>query len=128
MARPNPAARQQTDTAPALRTRRDVLRAMSASGALAAVLLAGPANAAGVPLLRISFGKRFVYRFTTRGQRACKACRLHHRYVVGATEKELERSRAHPGCNCRILTQVVTATEFARMFPAGHGVIDLRRG
>lgn len=68
-----------------------------------------------------------LYRFTTRGRHACRACSVHHRYVVGASARALNAKRAHPGCNCPIEVQIVTIGEFTRLFPTGSGTVDLRK-
>ena len=110
-------------------SRRGVLKALGATGAAAAAFLAGTARsrAQTLPTVRVRAAQRFVYRLTTRGRRACKACKIHHRYVIGATPSALDDRRAHPGCNCPIVRQIVTAGEFGRLFPKGSGTVDLRR-
>lgn len=108
-------------------SRRSVLRTLAATGAVAAFLVGGPSPASALPALRVAAGLKVVYRLKTRGHRACRACRIHHRYVVGATLRALEGARAHPGCNCPIVRQVITIGEHAVLFPMGRGVADLRK-
>lgn len=106
-----------------------MLKTLGAAGAAAAAFVAGtaPTRAQTLPTIRVRGAQRFVYRLTTRGRRACKACKIHHRYVIGATASALDDRRAHPGCNCPIVRQIVTTGEFARLFPQGSGTVDLRR-
>jgi hypothetical protein len=125
----NPARESSETAAMPSASRRSVLRAaLGAMGAGAALVVgAGASHARGLPSLRVSSPLRIVYRFSTRGRRACKACRIHHRYVVGASLRALDEGRAHPGCNCPILRQVIPVGEFAKLFPEGRGVADLRK-
>ncbi|HZR84634.1 MAG TPA: hypothetical protein VFD92_26305 [Candidatus Binatia bacterium] len=111
-------------------SRRSLLRALGTGGAAAAALVAaGPARAATrLPLVHPPVStQKIVYRFTTRKRRACKACRVHHRYVVASTVQALDNDRAHPGCNCPIIRQRITIGEFTRLFPTGGGIVDLRK-
>jgi hypothetical protein len=112
-------------------TRRQLLVSLgSASAAAAAALISGPAQAVssgGLPSLLVPRLQRPVYRFTTRKRHACHACRTHHRFVVGASAQALNAKRAHKGCNCPVTIQIVPAGEFAKLFPTGSGVVDLRK-
>ena len=108
-------------------TRRGVLRALGIAGAAAVgvTIGAGSTDAVLIPS-RARLKAKFVYRLRTRGWRACRACRIHHRYVVARTRRALDNHRAHPGCNCPIVRQVVSAEKFATWFSNGSGVVDLR--
>lgn len=68
-----------------------------------------------------------VYRFQTRKARTCKACKNHSRYKVFMTHDAADQNRAHPGCNCRIVEQMVTKTYLGTLTPhATSGVVELR--
>jgi hypothetical protein len=102
-------------------SRRGVLRALGIAGATAVgVGLSGAPTSAVLIPSRARLRARYVYRLRTRRARACRACRVHHRYVIGATR------RAHPGCNCPIVRQSVSAEKYASWFPRNSGVVDLR--
>ena len=68
-----------------------------------------------------------VYRFQTRKSRACKYCRTHHRYLVFLDQTAADQNRAHPGCNCKIVTQKVTEAYYNEVNALQtNGVVDLR--
>ncbi len=69
-----------------------------------------------------------VYRFQASKGRTCKACQNHKRYKVFLSEEAADQNRAHPGCNCRIVTQTVTEEYSNEITPHQQsGVIDIRK-
>ncbi len=68
-----------------------------------------------------------VYRLQTTTSRTCKACKNHHRYKIFFSATAADSNRAHPGCNCRVVTQQVTPQYYndVKAHEAG-GVTDLR--
>jgi hypothetical protein len=69
-----------------------------------------------------------VYRFQTRGTEVCAACRNHARYKVFLDAATADQKRAHGGCNCRIVTQPITAEYWQMVAPYEQGgVIELRQ-
>ncbi len=69
-----------------------------------------------------------VYRFQTRGTHVCTACRKHAHYKVFLDAETADRNRAHGGCNCRIVTQPITAEYWAMLAPYEQGgAIELRQ-
>ena len=68
-----------------------------------------------------------VYRFQTKNARVCNACKMHQHYKVFLNETSADQNRAHPGCNCRIVTQEITQAYSDAITPfEQNGVIDLR--
>lgn len=68
-----------------------------------------------------------VYRFQTRTTQTCNACRNHQHYKVFADEDVANRTRAHAGCNCRIVPQEVTGDYWDTIAAFERdGVVDLR--
>jgi hypothetical protein len=118
---------RKSDSGVLTTSRRGVLRALGIAGATAVGvgLSSAPTSAILIPS-RARLRARYVYRLRTHGARACRACRIHHRYVVGATRRALDNHRAHPGCNCPIVRQSVSVEKYASWFPRNSGVVDLR--
>src|SRR6187399_2590534 len=48
-------------------------------------------------------------------------------YLVFATHALAAANRAHPGCNCPITPQELAKKLARRLFPAGVGLVDLRK-
>ncbi len=73
-------------------------------------------------------GKALVYRLKTRGTKACRACKSHHRHLVFLSRHLADINRAHPGCNCPIVQQPIKETTFLTLFPEGtDGVAKIPR-
>lgn len=70
-------------------------------------------------------GRVLVFRLQSRRSRACRACKEHHKYIVGRTREAIDNNRAHVGCNCPIVMQEIRWKEFYRLFP--HDGIDVAR-
>jgi len=108
-------------------SRRDLLGRLAAAGAVAAVATAAPQ--AGMPTGSVSQAVT-VFRLRTRNSRACRACRIHHRYMVFISLGRATQNRAHPGCNCPITKQKIARDLFSRIFldtgAIEAGVVDLR--
>ena len=105
-------------------TRREFL---AVAGALAAAALApraarGAAAPQGVP------APRTIFRLSVRGRRGSKAAKLHNANMLFATQSAADQHRAHPGDVSRIVTIVVSADEFDRLFTSrGSEIADLRK-
>lgn len=70
-----------------------------------------------------------VYRLQARGTKSCRACKVHHRYLVFLSRQLADINRAHPGCNCPIVQQPIKESVFLKLFPEGtDGVAKLQRG
>jgi hypothetical protein len=67
-----------------------------------------------------------VYRFATRRSFSCRACQVHHRYKLFSTHALANANRAHPGCNCPIVTQRISKKKARQLFAVTPGVVDLR--
>jgi hypothetical protein len=108
-------------------SRRDLLGRLAAAGAVAAVATAVPQ--AGTPTGSVSQAVT-VFRLRTRNSKACRACRIHHRYMVFISLARAVQNRAHPGCNCPITKQKIAKDLFSRIFldtgAIEAGVVDLR--
>lgn len=100
--------------------------------ALGVVAMAGPLASCGQEEVQISEAvsqgdNNTVYRLQTRKTRSSNACRKHQRYKVFLDHAAADNNRAHPGCNCRIVTQQVTEEYLTEITPfALDGVIELR--
>ena len=71
-----------------------------------------------------------VYRLQSRGTVSCKACKLHHRFVISLKREIADKHRAHPGCNCPIVEQKLSRRAFRLLFAAEAlrlGFVDLRK-
>jgi hypothetical protein len=118
----------------AARTRRGFLRdltlgsmvAATAVTAVTAVTAIAPAAEASetVPT-KDHTGQVKIFRFTTRNNVSCRACRKHHRYMAFRTRKVARRNRAHPGCDCAIVPQWVDRKTFRLMFKANGLKVDV---
>lgn len=101
--------------------RRDALRMMAAATLAPAGALRRPSRGQGV----------IVFRLRTRDTRACRACEIHHRYLVFISHARANRNRAHPGCNCPITKEKLPKEEFRRIFLDTRairlGMADLRK-
>jgi len=109
--------------------RRDFLKLLVlSSAAVGAVGLPREALARKRP--RKHFPGKVVFRLRTRKHHSCNACRQHHRFMIFRTQALASATRAHPGCNCPVVTQNLPIKEFKHLFgPKGvalSGVADLR--
>jgi hypothetical protein len=101
------------------------------------LLAGGAAGAVAMPdeglaqRRRKTFRGKIVFRLQTRRHYSCKACKQHHRFTIFRSHALADANRAHPGCNCPIVTQMMPVKEFKRAFGrralAPAGVIDVRR-
>ncbi|MBY0275636.1 twin-arginine translocation signal domain-containing protein [Candidatus Binatia bacterium] len=111
-------AREAPDTT---RTRRGFLRDLtlgSLMAATAATVITSTAEAQteAVPVEKPHPGTIKLYRFRTRNTVSCRACRLHHRYMVFRTRKIARKNRAHPGCDCPIEPQWIERKTYRLLF------------
>jgi hypothetical protein len=108
--------------------RRDFLRLVLFSSALGGVV----AVPAAVEAKRK--GKKpgkLVFRLQTRRHHSCNACKQHHKFTVFRTQALADANRAHPGCNCPIVSYKMPLRRWKKLLgPKGlapSGVADLRR-
>ena len=66
-----------------------------------------------------------VYRLSTRGTSACNACKGLGAHEYFRKARFANQGRAHLGCNCRILAQLITKRQWKQFFMAEDG--SLRR-
>lgn len=104
--------------------RRAFLRWVGTGGAVGAVATLVPGAAAAAPR-DVGATQRTAYRLSTRGQRACGACRNHAANRYYRTLSALGKDRAHVGCNCRLVTQPLHVGTYKQYFN-GRDVWDLR--
>jgi hypothetical protein len=110
--------------------RRVFLKLLVLSGAaVGAVGLPGEAHARKQH--KKHYPGKVVFRLRTRKHHSCGACRKHHRFMIFRTEALAGATRAHPGCNCPVVTQKLPIREFKHLFGAkgvarSSGVADLR--
>lgn len=110
--------------------RRTVLKGITALGVLsaAAPLVSCGTSDPGPGDEGASTQSVTVYRFQTRKDNSCTACRNHQHYKVFVDEATAARTRAHPGCNCAVVPQQMPQDYWDSIaaYEVG-GVIDLRR-
>jgi hypothetical protein len=86
----------------------------------AVALLADPAAAA-----RGGAKQKTVYRLSSRGQHACKACKAHAANRFYRTRAAADADRAHAGCGCKIVEQRIKRRLAKKYFKRGD-VYDVR--
>jgi len=112
----------QSEAQGTTRTRRGFLRdlTLGSVAAAAAVSVVAPAAQAAQTAQPAAtnphLGQVKVFRFSTRNNVSCRACKRHHRYMVFRTRKVARQNRAHPGCDCRIEPQWVERKTFRLLF------------
>lgn len=125
----NPASTANQSEAPATaRTRRGFLRDLTLGSVVAAAAVTAvvpTAQATDTVPTTDHTGQVKIFRFTTRNNVSCRACRKHHRYMAFRTRKVARRNRAHPGCDCAIVPQWVDRKTFRLMFKANGLKVDV---
>jgi hypothetical protein len=66
-----------------------------------------------------------VYRLSSHRRRTCGACKAHGANRFYKTRTAADTDRAHPGCNCSIVTQPLPRGLVAKLFR--HGDVFDRR-
>lgn len=68
-----------------------------------------------------------VFRLSLRGRRGSNAAKIHNANKLFLTPEAADRNRAHPGDNSRIVSVVISESDFNRLFQGGSvEVADLR--
>ena len=67
-----------------------------------------------------------VFRLSTHGQRVCHACKANGANRFFQTSEAADGGRAHPGCNCKIVTQRIRRGVAQQYFRDGP-VFDKRQ-
>jgi hypothetical protein len=101
--------------------RRDFLRLLVV-GAAAAVI---PTPSRGAELRRKKKTKK-VFRLSVHKRRCCNACRGHAANRFYRSKRAAKKDRAHPGCNCAIVTQVIDRELAKTYFKGRKKVHDVR--
>jgi hypothetical protein len=104
--------------------RRDFLR-LAALGGLAALL---PGSALAAEGRRRKKTTKVVFRLSTHRRRTCKACKAHAANRFYRTHKAAGKDRAHAGCNCAIVKQVIDRQLAKQYFKGRRKVFDVRQG
>ena len=118
----------ESSVADTARTRRGFLRDLTLGSVVAAAAVTAvvpTAAATEAPPHKDHTGQIKIFRFTTRNNVSCRACRKHHRYMAFRTRKVARRNRAHPGCDCAIVPQWVDRKTFRLMFKANGLKVDV---
>ena len=118
----------QNEAPATARTRRNFLRdlTLGSVAAAAAVTVVVPKAEAADPVPTTDHtGDVKIFRFSTRNNVSCRACRNHHRYMAFRTRKAARMNRAHPGCDCRIEPQWVERKTFRQLFKANGVKVDV---
>jgi hypothetical protein len=95
----NPTSTEAPSEAPeTIRSRRGFLRDLTLGSVIAAAAVTAIVPAAGATeaVSTNRQGAVKVFRFSTRNPVSCRACRLHHRYMVFRSRKVARKNRAHP--------------------------------
>lgn len=101
--------------------RRQFLLQLAAAGVVALL----PGRVLAAPRRRKKRTKK-VFRLSTHKRRTCKACKAHAANRFYRSHRAADKDRAHPGCNCAIVKQVIDR-ELAKQYFAGRRkVFDLR--
>lgn len=103
--------------------RRDFLRLVTV-GVVAAAL---PGAALAAPAKKKKTTKK-VFRLSSHKLRCCKACKAHGANRFYRTKRAANKGRAHKGCNCAIVTQVIDRELAKQYFKGRKKVYDLRSG
>ena len=69
---------------------------------------------------------KVVFRLSTHGRRTCKACKGHAANRFYRSRRAANKDRAHVGCNCAIVKQVIDRRLAKQYFKGRHKVFDLR--
>ena len=69
---------------------------------------------------------KVVFRLSTHRRRNCKACKGHAANRFYRTRRAANKDRAHVGCNCAIVKQVIDRGLAKQYFKGRHKVFDLR--
>lgn len=105
--------------------RRAFLRLL-AVGAVGAIAALPGASLAAEPRRRKKKTTKTVFRLSTHARRCCKACKGHAANRFYRTRRAADKNRAHPGCNCAIVTQVIPRKLAKQYFKGRRRVHDLR--
>ena len=100
--------------------RREFLR-LVALGVVASTL---PTSALAAPKKKKT--TKTVFRLSSHKRRCCKACKAHGANRYYRTKRAANKGRAHEGCNCAIVTQVIDRELAKTYFKGRKKVYDLR--
>ena len=70
-------------------------------------------------------GTASAFRLSTHGERTCGACKAHGANRFYRTREAADGNRAHPGCNCKIVTHPIS-TDRANGYFRNGDVFDQR--
>ena len=80
----------------------------------------------------IGASKGVIYHTSTRKRKSCNACKSHAVNKIFSSRKAAEINRAHPGCNCGIVTEEINRQDyigaFGQISKGGDVVYDKRWG
>lgn len=97
-------------------------------GTVAAGALAGGGTAAALSAPQGAVGPQVIFRLSLRGRRGSNAGKIWNACMRFATAEAAGAHRAHPGDNSRIVSIVVSADEYDRLFTSRNSdVADLRQ-
>jgi hypothetical protein len=95
-------------------TRRTFGKIMAGAAAALAHVTGGTAQT--LPVKPTAFTVYSFYPMDQDGTPHCRACLSHAEHKRFATLEAAQSNRAHPGCDCSILMNEVSADDYARMF------------
>jgi hypothetical protein len=101
--------------------RRDFLRLLAVAAAAAVV----PTVSRGAELRRKKKTKK-VFRLSVHKRRCCNACKGHAANRFYRSKRAANKDRAHVGCNCAIVAQVIDRQLAKQYFKGRKKVHDLR--
>ena len=97
------------------------------SGAVAATAFLWTSCDGHNELVTPGTGSVTVYRLSLRGRRGSNAAKIHNANKLFVTPEAADRNRAHPGDNSKIVSVIISESDFNRLFDGGAlEVADLR--
>lgn len=97
------------------------------SGAVAATAFLWTSCDGHNELITPGTGAVTVYRLSLRGRRGSNAAKIHNANKLFVTPEAADRNRAHPGDNSKIVSVIISESDFNRLFDGGAlEVADLR--
>jgi hypothetical protein len=69
---------------------------------------------------------KHVWRLSHEGEQACRACRRHARHRYYRLPRFARQDRAHRGCNCDVIGQMVPRWKWRRFFVRRNGTLRAR--
>lgn len=106
--------------------RREFLRRVGVGGVAGAIVTGIGAGSASAGTRSVPAGFRRVWRLSNEGEQACGACEGHARHRYYRLAKAARHNRAHVGCNCDVIHQLLPIWRWKRFFVRPNGTLRNR--